>query len=310
MVFIQRYLGYNNSAIGIVLIFICMFKVNQISSLKSYLKMSVILIIISIFASLASLNLYTSVILNLILPFCIIFFTISKGKTSNYFIYGHEYIMLQSYPITLREIPLRIIAVAFALLVCYVYMKIYNRKVKFDTKLLCDGDLILYNIKNFKQEFNLKTSRTRFAIRASFILWITCVIMDMVPDRNIRSYWLPLITYSSLELDYQKQQDKLMAQIGGTTLGIGIFTLIFHWIPLNALMIFMAIAFTMLFAIENQYLKKAIGTILGMSFVIQSFGEIGSILLRYTYVLAAILIIAIFECLRKGIRKVEKYIEI
>lgn len=287
-----------------------MFKVNQIASLKSYLKMSLVLIIISILASFASLNLYTSIILNLLVPFFIIFLTTSKIATSNYFIYGYEYIMLQSYPITISEIPLRVLAVIFALFVGYVYMKIYNRNKKFDSKLLCDGNLIVYNIKNFRKEFNIKASRTRFAVRVSLILWITCFIMDMVPDRNIRSYWLPLITYSCLELDYQKQQNKLMAQIGGTTIGMGVFTLIFNWIPTNALLIFMVVAFTALFTIENQYLKKAIGTILGMSFVIQSFGEVGAIVLRYAYVLGAILIIAIFEWFRKCIRKIESYIEV
>lgn len=61
-----------------------MFKVNQIASLKSYLKMSLVLIIISILASFASLNLYTSIILNLLIPFFIIFLTTSKIATSNF----------------------------------------------------------------------------------------------------------------------------------------------------------------------------------------------------------------------------------
>ena len=67
----------------------------------------------------------------------------------------------------------------------------------------------------------------------------------------------------------------------------------------------MAFAFTALFTVENQYLKKAIGTILGMSFVIPSLGEVGAISLRYLYVLGAILIIAIFEYLRKFVRRIE-----
>ena len=305
MVFIEKYFGTNNSVIGIILIFICMLKVNQLKNIKSYMQMSLMIIIISILASIASLNLYTSIFFNLIIPFIIIYLTTSKQMESNYFLYGYEYIMFQSYPIGLSEIPLRILAIIVALAICYIYMKIYNRKVKIDKNLVTDFDLVIYNIKHFKTEFNFKVPRIRFAVRTAFILWITCVFMDLVTDRTIRSYWLPLITYSCLEIDKQKQKSKLLAQIGGATIGIGIFILIFNWIPTNALMVFMAIAFTALFSVDNQYLKKAIGTILGMSFVIPTFGETGAILLRYSYVLGAITIIAIFEYLRIVVRKIE-----
>lgn len=129
--------------------------------------------------------------------------------------------------------------------------------------------------------------------------------MDLIPDRTIRSYWLPIITYSCLEIDNQKQKNKLLALIAGATMGIGIFILIFNWIPTNALLVFMAIAFTVIFTIKNLYLKKAIGTILGMSFAISSLGEFEAILLRYSYVLGSIIIVMIFEALRKVVRKIE-----
>ena len=305
MVFIENFFGTNNSTIGVILIFICMLKVNQLKSLKTYLQMSFLMIIIAIFASLASSNLYTSIFFNLTIPFAIIYLTTSKQKESNYFLYGYEFIMFQSYPIGLTEIPVRILAIIIALTICYIYMKIYNRKTKIDENLVTDFDLVVHNIKHFKTEFNLKIPRIHFAIRTTLILWITCVFMDMITDRTIRSYWLPLITYSCLEIDNQKQKSKLLAQIGGATLGIGIFILIFHWIPTNALIVFMAIAFTALFSVDNQYLKKAIGTILGMSFVIPTLGGAGAILLRYSYVLGAITIIAIFEYLRIVVRKIE-----
>ena len=305
MVFIQNCFGTNHSTIGIILVFVCMLKVEQLKSLKTYIQMAFMMIIISIFASLASLNIYTSIILNLLIPFIIIYLTTSKQKESNYFLYGYEYIMFQSYPISISEIPVRIVAIVVALALGYVYMKIYNRKTKIDDNLVSDFDLVVYNIKNFKKEFNIKVPRIRFAVRTAFILWCTCVFMDFVTDRTVRSYWLPLITYSCLEIDNQKQKSKLLAQIGGATIGIGIFIIIFHWIPTNALLVFMAIAFTVIFTVKNQYLKKAIGTILGMTFVLPTLGEAGAILLRYTYVLAAIAIIAIVEYLRKVVRKIE-----
>ena len=185
-----------------------MFKVEQINTPKSYVKMSILLIIIAILASIASLNLVTSIILNLVVPFFIIFLTTAEKKESNYFIYGYEYIMLQSYPIHIIQIPQRIAAVIITLLLGYIFMRIYNRKKKIDKNLVCDGELVLYNIKNFKKILKRKNPRFRFAIRTSFILWITCIFMDRIPDRNIRSYWLPLITYGCLEIDHQKQQSK------------------------------------------------------------------------------------------------------
>lgn len=320
MSFIQKYFGVQNGPMGIVLVFICMFKVNQIKTPESYLKMSIFLIIISVFASIASLNLMTSILLNLIIPFFIIYLTTTKGKESNYFVYGYEYIMLQSYPIQIYQIPQRIAAVVVTLVLGYVFMKIYNRNHKFDKDLVCDGDLIIENFEkiknkirknrntNIKEKISIKDKRVRFAIRTAFILWITCIFMDRIPDRNIRSYWLPLITYGCLEIDYQKQKDKLLAQIGGATIGIAIFIVIFHWIPTNALLVFMTMAFTILFSVENDYLKKTIGTILGMSFALPTFGEVGAILLRYTYVICAIGIVYIVEHLRKAVRKVERYL--
>lgn len=308
MPFIQKYFGVENSSIAIVLVFICMFKVEQINTPKSYVKMSILLIIIAILASIASLNLVTSIILNLVVPFFIIFLTTAEKKESNYFIYGYEYIMLQSYPIHIIQIPQRIAAVIITLLLGYIFMRIYNRKKKIDKNLVCDGDLVLYNIKNFEKILKRKNPRFRFAIRTSFILWITCIFMDRIPDRNIRSYWLPLITYGCLEIDYQKQQSKILAQMGGAVIGVAIFILIFHWIPTNALLVFMTIAFTILFTLKNDYLKKAVGTVLGMSFAISTFGEIGAIALRYFYVVLAIGIVAVFEYLRKIVRRIEHFL--
>ena len=308
MVFIQNCFGTNHSVIGIILIFVCMLKVNELKSVKTYMQMSFMMIVIAILASVASLNLYTSVVFNLIIPFIIIYLTTAKQKESNYFLYGYEYIMFQSYPISIAEIPLRILTIIIALTICYIYMKFYNRKEKIDHNLVSDFDLVVYNIKHIKKELNFKIPRIRFAVRTAFILWITCLFMDFVTDRTVWSCWLPLITYSCLEIDNQKQKSKLLSQIGGATIGIGIFIIFFHWIPTNALLVFMAIAFTALFTINNQYLKKAIGTILGMSFVIPSLGEFGAILLRYTYVMVAIFIIAIFEYLRIVVRKIERQI--
>ena len=201
MAFIQKYFGVHNGTMGIVLVFICMFKVNQIATQEAYVKMSVLLIIISVFASIASLNLVTSVLLNLIIPFLIIYLTTTEEKNSNYFVYGYEYIMLQSYPIHIYEIPERVAAVVVTLLLGYIFMKIYNRNKKFDKNLVSDGDLVIYNIKNLKKKFKRKSRKLRFSIRAAFVLWITCIFMDKIPDRNIRSYWLPLITYGCLEID-------------------------------------------------------------------------------------------------------------
>ena len=308
MVLIENCFGTNHSVIGIILIFVCMLKVNELKSVKTYLQMSFMLIIIAILASIASLNIYTSIVLNLVIPFIIIYLTTAKQKESNYFLYGYEFIMFQSYPISISEISLRIVAIIVALAPGYIYMKIYNRKEKIDENIVSDFDLVVYNLKHIKKELNFKVPRIRFAVRTAFILWITCVFMDLVTDRTIRSYWLPLITYSCLEIDNQKQKSKLLAQIGGATLGIGVFIIIFHWIPTHALLVFMAIAFTALFAVDNQYLKKAIGTILGMSFVLPTLGEFGAILLRYVYVMAAIFIIAIFEYLRVVVRKIERQI--
>ena len=308
MVFIENCFGTNHSVIGIILIFVCMLKVNELKSIKTYIQMSFMMIVIAILASIASLNVYTSIILNLLIPFIIIYLTTAKQKESNYFLYGYEFIMFQSYPISISEISLRVTAIIVALALGYIYMKIYNRKEKIDENIVSDFDLVVYNIKHIKKELNFKVPRIRFAVRTSFILWITCVFMDLVTDRTVRSYWLPLITYSCLEIDNQKQKAKLLTQIGGATLGIGVFILIFHWIPTNALLIFMAIAFTALFAVHNQYLKKAIGTILGMSFVLPTLGEFGAILLRYIYVITAIFIIAIVEYLRIVVRKIENQI--
>lgn len=88
MVLIREYFGQSNSIIGVVLIFVCMLKVNQLKSLKTYTEMSGIIIVICILASIASLNLYTSIFLNLIIPFLIIYLTTSKQEQKGYFIYG------------------------------------------------------------------------------------------------------------------------------------------------------------------------------------------------------------------------------
>ena len=127
MVLIANCFGTKHSVIGIILIFVCMLKVKELKSIKTYAQMSFMLIVIAILASIASLNLYTSIVLNLVIPFIIIYLTTAKQKESNYFLYGYEFIMFQSYPISISEIPLRIVAIIVALALGYIYMKIYNR---------------------------------------------------------------------------------------------------------------------------------------------------------------------------------------
>lgn len=123
--------GGEYSVYGILILLYNVISMGATFSIKGYVKDSIILIGMTILATLTALNLYTSVILNFIIPFLLIMLFSDELSPSKYMAYGLFFVILQSkFPTTLDLIPTRILANIYGLLVLFVFKLIMNKFTK------------------------------------------------------------------------------------------------------------------------------------------------------------------------------------
>ena len=63
------FFGGENAVLGILLLFFSLMSMSKTFSVGSYIKDSIIFIIIGVIAAFAGLNFYTSIVINFIMPF-------------------------------------------------------------------------------------------------------------------------------------------------------------------------------------------------------------------------------------------------
>jgi len=116
------FFGSDNAVLGILLLFFSLMSMGKTFSIGSYIKDSIIFIVIGIIAAFAGLNFYTSIVINFIMPFLIIMLFSDELSPKRYFVYGMFFVLLQTtFPTTLDIIPSRICAITYGLLVLLTF---------------------------------------------------------------------------------------------------------------------------------------------------------------------------------------------
>ena len=113
--------GRENSTIGIITIFICAF-MRQSFTVSSFSTAAFRILLLGFLATIAEQNIFFIVLLNFIVPFCIVFLLSDDFVPRNYFIYGFTYVLLQAYNIPISSIHLRMEAILTALLVSFIFL--------------------------------------------------------------------------------------------------------------------------------------------------------------------------------------------
>ena len=96
------------------------------------LRCYLIQLVLFIVAYLATLNLVFCIILNLVVPFLLVFLLTDKFNPKAYFVYGMEFVLLQMVPITRGQIPARLLALlygySFVTLALFFYSKVIKKR--------------------------------------------------------------------------------------------------------------------------------------------------------------------------------------
>lgn len=127
------FFGGEHAVLGILLLFFNLMSMSKTFSVGSYIKDSVIFIIIGIIAAFAGLNFYTSIIINFVMPFLIIMLFSDELSPKRYFVYGMFFVLMQTtFPTTLTIIPSRILATIYGLAVLFIFNIIQGKIRKND----------------------------------------------------------------------------------------------------------------------------------------------------------------------------------
>lgn len=131
--------GSEYGVIGILILLYNVITMEATFSLKGYIKDSVILIAMAILATISAFNIYTSTILNFIVPFFLIMLFSDELSPGKYMSYGLFFVIMQSkFPSTPDMIPTRILATIYGLAVLFVFkliMKKLSKKEKYEPLL-------------------------------------------------------------------------------------------------------------------------------------------------------------------------------
>ena len=128
---ISALFGTTNALLGIVFLFFAKMMMYSKVSTFNYVKYGMLFVIAAIIATIASFNIWTSVILNFGFLFILTFAYSNDFAPKNHFLIGLEFVLLQMNRGTIGDISDRVLAVLYALLVTYIFvliMKGLNKK--------------------------------------------------------------------------------------------------------------------------------------------------------------------------------------
>lgn len=118
--------GIQNALLGMVFLFMSKSLLYSSLSKFNYAKYGMLLVAIALFASLATINTYTAVIINFVVLFLITFVYSDEFSPKNHFLLGLELVLLQIMPCAVEQIPMRLLAVVY----CYIITTIFVMTIK------------------------------------------------------------------------------------------------------------------------------------------------------------------------------------
>lgn len=120
--------GGEYAVLGILILLYNVITMEAVFSFKGYIKDCVILIVMAILATTAAFNIYTSAILNFIVPFLLIMLFSDELSPGKYMSYGLFFVIMQSkFPSTPGMIPTRVLATIYGLTVLLIYKLIIKK---------------------------------------------------------------------------------------------------------------------------------------------------------------------------------------
>ena len=138
-------------------------------------------------------------------------------------------------------------------------LKKYNEDKVKETKF---RDALKLKWVKLKRSCNFKSCQFRFAIRVSIVLCIGFTLCHLIPFAN--AYWLPITAFTTMLPYYEDTKQKMSTYFVGAILGAICFVLLFQYVPSSLSMVFMVLAFIVLFSIDSEVLRNVVGTQLAL----------------------------------------------
>ena len=138
------------------MVFLFLSKALLYSSLSkvNYTKYGLLLVVIAAMASFATFNTFTSVTLNFIVLFFITYVYSDEFAPKNHFLLGLEFVLLQIFPVTLEQIPMRMLAVVYCFVVVTIFvaiMKKFQKAPAINPFVSKSYTWVLNHLKNIKK---------------------------------------------------------------------------------------------------------------------------------------------------------------
>lgn len=123
--------GGEYSVFGILILLYNVITMGRVFSIKGFAKDSVFLALIVIISTITTANIYTSVILNFLVPFFLIMLFSDELSPGKYLPFGLFFVILQSqFPSSMELIPMRLLALAYGMAVLLVFKLISTKLSK------------------------------------------------------------------------------------------------------------------------------------------------------------------------------------
>lgn len=186
-------------------------------NIRSFCNDAVVYTLLSLLSHLATVNSITMMLLNLLVPFGIVFFLCNERSLSKYTLYGLVFIYFQRYSLPAGRLPVRVFAFAYAFAITFVWLCICLKR---DHRVDGIFDNTTPNAK--ARSFHLESPHTRFALRLSITMLLSSILTAMLKTHIQKADWLHLNAYLMMLPLYEDTITRLELRIKGTILGAAV----------------------------------------------------------------------------------------
>ena len=154
--------GQEKAVLGILLLFFQLMCMSTSFSVTKFIKGSLILLIVGLFAGLAQLNTPLLILLNFLVPFGIIMLLSDDYNSNGYFVYGLFFLLMQTSNVqSIPDLGIEVLSIVYGLLVLFIYNLIMSKinKKEPEKKLIATGyESVVKRLKILsKQKLDEKT---------------------------------------------------------------------------------------------------------------------------------------------------------
>lgn len=275
-------------------------KVKPLSKVP-YIYLTIILV--TFLGSLATTNLFLSLLLNLLVPFVIVCIFSDETNITGYTFHYSMFIFIQCFDITLDIFKFHLLSAFIGLIIGYVFEEvIWSDNYKSISSDIIDlKEYILINLKSnyikLRDGLNLDLLTSRFAVRLSIATVFSLVFWKYL---NLpKWYWLSMSTCYTLVPICNQINSRAFKRIQGTIIGAVVFLVCSFLVrnPYISVILTVLSVLLMLAYLPHSRLAEyyAFSTYIALSFSIISLSSITATSYRVLYVLAGAFIAIVFN---------------